>query len=223
MNAVNYSRQLEEIAAGIDPLTYKPRLLLHSCCAPCSSYCLVYLRKWFDITCFFYNPNITDAQEYDKRAKELKRLADTLNSPPEMAEAFADKYDFCCNAFDDCDLIKVIEGEYDSDAFFKLAHNLEDAPEGGERCRGCFGLRMSKSCEIAAEGKWDYVTTTLTISPLKNAALINEIGIKCAERFDVKWLPSDFKKKDGYKKSIELSAKYNLYRQNYCGCVYSIN
>lgn len=223
MNAVNYSRQLEEIAANINPSQYKPRLLLHSCCAPCSSYCLVYLRKWFDITCFFYNPNITDADEYEKRAEELKRLAKELNSSKEMCEAFPEKYSEGDIEFDGCDIIKVIEGTYDSDSFFEMAKGLEDVPEGRERCRGCFALRLSKACETASAGDFDYVTTSLTISPLKKAAVINEIGIKCAAAAGVKWLPSDFKKKDGYKKSIELSAKFNLYRQNYCGCIYSKN
>ena len=205
MNSINYQKELDKITEG---LTYRPRLLLHSCCAPCSSYCLVYLLHYFDITCFYFNPNITDRDEYEKRAAELKRLVDTLNE--EYAEVLS--------GFDP---IRVVINDHDPGVFVDAVkeQGLEGCSEGGERCAMCFRMRLEKTHEIAAAGGFDYFTTTLTISPLKNADMINRIGYDTADT--VMWLPSDFKKKDGYKKSIELSAKYDLYRQNYCGCIYS--
>lgn len=211
MNDVNYQKELDKIIAGLDDESVKPRLLLHSCCAPCSSYCLVYLREHFDITCFFYNPNITDVVEYFKRLSELERLATALNAETDGVP------------------IKVLDGGFKQEEFFTVVRGLENEPEGGLRCRECFTLRLKKTFEAACAGDFDYFTTTLTISPLKNARLINEIGFSLADD-DSKagtcgkllWLPSDFKKKGGYQQSIELSKKYDLYRQNYCGCCYSL-
>lgn len=207
MNRIDHRKELDTL---IDGLTDRPRLLLHSCCAPCSSYCLVYLLPHFDITCFYYNPNITDPDEYEKRASELERLADVLS------REYRDKV----QGFTP---ISVIRGEHEPDVFIDAVkkQNLEDCPEGGRRCEMCFSMRLQKAYEVAAAGGYDYFTTTLTISPLKNAQLINTIGYDIASGGDVMWLPSDFKKKDGYKQSIELSKRYGLYRQNYCGCEYS--
>lgn len=203
---VNYAKELDKIIRTLD---HRPKLLLHSCCAPCSSYCLIYLLEHFDITCFYYNPNITDAGEYEKRVAELRRLVDTLN----------DEYSLT----DSCS-IKIIEGDYEPDRFVRAAEegDLTSCPEGGERCRMCFGMRLGKTYEEACSEGFEYFTTTLTISPLKDAKLINSIGYTLSEGSDGPlWLPSDFKKNDGYKQSIELSRKYDLYRQNYCGCEYS--
>ena len=177
-----------------------PRLLLHSCCAPCSSSVLEYLSRYFDITLFYYNPNITPAEEYSKRVAELHRLVAEAEYP---------------------NPVEIIEGRYDSSEFFAIAKGLEDLPEGGERCYRCYRLRLEESAKAAVEGGFEYFTTTLSVSPYKNAAKLNAIGMEMAEKYGVKYLCSDFKKKEGYKRSIELSRQYNLYRQNYCGCVYS--
>lgn len=204
--------------------TNKPRLLLHSCCAPCSSYCLIYMRKWFDITCFFYNPNISDEGEYRKREEELVRLVNELNNDPICVadgELVTSKPDYPILP------ISVIRGDFEPGLFTDavVAAGLEECPERGERCRMCFGMRLAKTYREALSGGFDFFSTTLTISPLKDAALINEIGEKIAssdkEESPVKWLQSDFKKKNGYKISIELSRRYDLYRQNFCGCDYS--
>ena len=205
MNDISYQKELEKI---ISNLSYRPKLLLHSCCAPCSSYCLIYLLGHFDITCFYYNPNITDKKEYDKRIGELHRLIDAIN------KEYADSKVLTTP-------IGVIDGQYEPEEFLNRVEEagLASCPEGGKRCEMCFTLRLKKTHDTAAAGGFEYFTTTLTISPLKSAKLINNIGYGLAK--DVLWLPSDFKKKDGYKKSIELSAKYDLYRQNYCGCEYS--
>jgi len=203
---VNYAKELEKI---IDSLDKRPRLLLHCCCAPCSSYCLIYLLPHFDITCYYYNPNITDADEYNKRVTELKRLVAAINGEYSLTGSHQ---------------IAIIEGDYEPDRFIRAAQegDLTSCPEGGERCRMCFGMRLGKAYEEARSGDFGYFTTTLTISPLKDAKLINSIGYALSERSDGPlWLPSDFKKNDGYKQSIELSRKYDLYRQNYCGCEYS--
>lgn len=174
--------------------------MLHSCCAPCSSYVLEYLTQYFDVTVFYFNPNITPAEEYFKRVDEQKRLLSEAEYPHSV--------DF-------------IEGRYDSGEFFDISKGLEDLPEGGERCFKCYRLRLEEAARIAAEGEYDYFTTTLSVSPYKNAAKLNEIGEEMGKKYGVKYLYSDFKKKNGYKRSIELSLKYGLYRQNYCGCVYS--
>ncbi len=177
-----------------------PRLLLHSCCAPCSSSVLEYLSDHFDITLFYYNPNITPEEEYRKRVAELRRLVSEAQYP---------------------NSVKIIEGRYDSSEFFDIAGGLEDLPEGGERCFRCYRLRLEESAKAAAAGGFEYFTTTLSVSPYKNAAKLNAIGTELAKQYGVKYLLSDFKKKDGYRRSIELSARYGLYRQNYCGCIFS--
>ena len=177
--------------------------MMHSCCAPCSSYVLSYLAPYFDITVLYYNPNITDKDEYQKRKNEQIRL---------ISELLAENPDY---------RIDIADCDYDPNVFFGMAKGLEDCREGGERCFKCYRLRLGKAAEAAADGSFDYFCTTLTISPLKNAEKINEIGNELSEKYGVSFLPSDFKKKEGFKRSIELSKKYDLYRQNYCGCIYS--
>lgn len=204
MNRVNYQKKLdillEEISRNNASGKAAPRLFLHSCCAPCSSYVLEYLSDYFQITDFFYNPNIEPAGEYAYRESELRRLVSQMHPryPIEMAA-----------------------GRYDPAFFHAAVRGLENVPEGGERCFICYRLRMEETARRAAEGGYDFFTTTLSISPLKNAGKINEIGEELAEKYGVRHLPSDFKKKNGYLRSIELSKQYCLYRQNYCGCVYS--
>lgn len=217
MNKVrNYQKELDKITADIAKnVQYDgacaPTLFLHSCCAPCSSYVLEYLRKFFRITVFYYNPNITEDLEYRKRVAEQKRLImvynETLKQDPVGHQT--------------CYPIEIVEGSYEPERFYEIARGLEQCPEGGERCFACYGLRLRETAERAREGGYDYFTTTLTISPLKNAAKLNEIGERLAKAYGISWLPSDFKKKNGYKRSVELSREYELYRQDYCGCVYS--
>ena len=194
MNIINYQKELDKIIENIQRDGHRPSLLLHSCCAPCSSYCMEYLTQYFDITIYYYNPNITDEKEYRLRVEEQQRLIQEFSG------------------------IKFEEGPYDPESFYAIAEGLEMVPEGGERCFRCYELRLRQAVEAAKLGDYDYVTTTLTISPLKNSKKLNEIGQELAGE---NWLPSDFKKKNGYKRSVELSAQYDLYRQNYCGCVYS--
>ena len=197
-----------------------PTLLLHSCCAPCSSYCMAYLREYFDITVFYYNPNITEDAEYRHRVEEEKRLIAAYNQQVEnlaAGKALTGKPQVTANS----KKIRIIEGDYEPEKFVEIARGYEDCPEGGERCFRCFTLRLRKTAELAKELKFDYFTTTLTISPLKNAEKLNEIGEQMAKEYGITWLPSDFKKKEGYKQSIELSHEYDLYRQDYCGCGYS--
>ena len=191
---------MDELIKKLEETNEVPSLFLHSCCAPCSSYVFEYLSRYFDITDFYYNPNIYPKEEYNKRVAEIKRL---IEEQPH-------KHD-----------IKFLEGKYDPESFFEAAQGLETCPEGGERCRKCFELRLRETAKQAKYLKADYVTTTLTISPLKNADVLNEIGEKVCEEEGVRWLPSDFKKKGGYQRSIELSKEYDLYRQNYCGCIFS--
>ncbi|MCI8864918.1 MAG: epoxyqueuosine reductase QueH [Lachnospiraceae bacterium] len=200
MNKRNYQKELEKVMELNKGRGQVPRLFLHSCCAPCSSYVLEYLSPLFAVTVFYYNPNIFPAEEYEKRVEEQKRLIVSLSG--------AHAIDF-------------VAGEYEPDKFIRMAKGLEKEPEGGERCFRCYKLRMEEAARLAARGGYDYFTTTLTISPLKNAEKINEIGEQLAELYGVRHLPSDFKKKNGYRRSVELSAKYGLYRQNYCGCVFS--
>ena len=206
MNRRNYQKELEAELSNIEKEGRAPTLFLHSCCAPCSSYVLEYLRQYFDITVLYYNPNITEREEYEKRAAEQKRLIREMNE-----EADGD----CKNR------ILAEEGRYDPERFFAAAKGLELVPEGGERCFKCYEIRLRETARIAREQGFDYFTTTLTISPLKNADKLNEIGNRLAEEYGVAFLPSDFKKKNGYKRSVELSEKYGLYRQDYCGCVFS--
>lgn len=222
----NYQKELDKIIAELQAQDKVPTLLLHSCCAPCSSYVLEYLSQYFSITVFYYNPNITDAEEYHHRAEEQKRLIARL--PAVHPVSFA-------------------EGKYEPERFFEAVRGLEHIPEGGERCRKCFELRLSETAKLAAERGEDYFTTTLTISPLKNAEVLNEVGQQMATDYGKAdpesdenremnptmadcgegylsvpaYLPSDFKKREGYKRSIELSKIYGLYRQDYCGCVFS--
>ncbi|MCH5250120.1 MAG: epoxyqueuosine reductase QueH [Lachnospiraceae bacterium] len=216
MSAIrNYQKELDNIIEGLEKAEVKnpPELLLHSCCAPCSSYVLEYLRPFFKITVFYYNPNISMEPEYLKRVEEQKRLISAYN------EALRSdvQSELRCAAYP----IDIIEGDYEPDKFFEAAKGLESCPEGGERCFACYELRLRKTSQIATDGQYDYFTTTLTISPLKNAAKLNEIGEKLENECGINWLPSDFKKKGGYQRSIELSKEYQLYRQNYCGCIYS--
>ncbi len=203
---MNYQLELDKLINELqkkqtDAAYHVPRLLLHSCCAPCSSYVLEYLSQYFAITVLYYNPNIFPEEEYRKRVEEQKRLIAEL--PVKHPVSFA-------------------EGRYLPEEFFAVAKGLEDVPEGGERCRKCFRLRLEETARLAAEGKYDYYTTTLSISPLKNAQALNEIGQELAAVYEVPYLPSDFKKRGGYQRSIELSREYELYRQNFCGCVYSM-
>ena len=196
----NYQKELDSFIKDIREAGSKPRLLLHCCCAPCSSYVTEYLHEFFDITVFFYNPNITETAEYEKRKAELKRYLREVS--------FGDK-------------IAWIDADHDPDAFFEMAKGLEDEPERGKRCEGCFRLRLEKTARTAAEHGFTLFCTTLSISPHKNAELLMSVGEEIAERYGIRYLPSDFKKKGGYQRSIELSGEYGLYRQNYCGCVFS--
>lgn len=196
----NYQKELEKIIDKITEEERVPRLFLHSCCAPCSSYVLEYLSRYFSITLFFYNPNIFPEEEYGKRVEELRRMLQEMKLVHPVT---------------------LMEGTYRPQDFFDMAKGLEQVPEGGERCFRCYRLRMEEAARLAREGGYDYFTTTLSISPLKNAGKINEIGEEMAKLYQVPHLPSDFKKKNGYKRSVELSAEYGLYRQNYCGCIYS--
>lgn len=200
MNKENYQRELDQIIDHLQKEEKVPKLLMHSCCAPCSSYCLSYLAEYFHITIYYYNPNITEQAEYQKRVKEQQRLLGEL--PVKYPIAF-------------------VEGAYEPEVFLAMAKGMEQLPEGGERCFACYELRQRKAAEYAKEHHFDYFTTTLSVSPHKNAAKLNEIGLRLAQEYGIPYLVSDFKKKGGYLKSIELSAEYHLYRQDYCGCVYS--
>lgn len=200
MNRRNYQRELEAVIKENESKSRVPRLLLHSCCAPCSSYVLEYLSDYFEITVFYYNPNISPAEEYEKRAAEQQHLIRELPAKHP---------------------IHLVVGAYEPERFYAVSRGLEQVPEGGERCFRCFRLRLEEAAKMAAEGGFDYFAATLTISPLKNAQKLNEIGEELSELYKVEHLPSDFKKKNGYKRSVELSALYGLYRQNYCGCVFS--
>ena len=198
MNKINFQKELDKI---IDNLNGEvPKLFLHSCCAPCSSYTLEYLSNYFDITVYYFNPNISPKEEFDKRFAEQKRLIDELPAKHP---------------------IKLVLGKYDYNDFLSIAKGYENIPEGGERCFRCYRMRLESTAKLAKEQGFDYFCTTLSISPLKNSQKINEIGYEVAEKYGIKWLPSDFKKKEGYKRSIELSREYQLYRQNFCGCVFS--
>ena len=215
MNKVNYSKELDKKIDEYRESGKFPRLLLHACCAPCSSYCLELLREYFDVTVFFYNPNITESEEYHKRVEEEKRLIGEYNR--QVEEGIFEGMNSTAGAR----RIEIIEGAYEPSEFLEIVRGLEDCPEGGERCRKCFELRLRETAKVAAERGFDLMTTTLTISPLKNADVLNEVGQQAAAEFGVEFLPSDFKKKNGYKRSIELSHKFGLYRQDYCGCGFS--
>ena len=196
----NYQKELEKLIEKQQRDGEKPSLLLHSCCAPCSSYVLEYLAPYFNICDFYYNPNISPKKEYEDRKEELVRLIREMGLSTQVT---------------------FLEGTYKPEDFFAMAKGMEDLPEGGERCFKCYEMRLRESAKIAKEQGAEYFATTLTISPLKNAQKLNEIGERLAEEYGVKYLPSDFKKKNGYKRSVELSAQYELYRQKYCGCVFS--
>lgn len=197
MQKINYQKELERITESLGG--ERKKLLLHSCCAPCSSYVLEYLTKYFDITVYYYNPNIYPKEEFYKRAEEQRRLV--------------------------CDMqargCSVIEEKFDENEFYSAVAGYEKEKEGGERCFKCYELRLEKTAQYAKQHGFDYFCTTLSISPLKNAQKLNELGKKISARYGIDYLYSDFKKKNGYKRSIELSKIYNLYRQDYCGCVFS--
>ena len=193
----NYQLKLDDILANLDG---PKRLLLHSCCAPCSSYVIEYLSNYFYITVIYYNPNIEPKEEYEKRKNEEIKFI----------KEFKTKYP-----------VDMIDADYDNSKYHEVIKGLEDEPEGGARCSKCFILRMEKAVSEAKNRGYDYFGTTLTVSPYKNSQLLNDIGAFLEKKYDIKYLYSDFKKREGYKRSIELSKEYNLYRQHYCGCIYS--
>lgn len=231
-NKINYQKELEKV---LDKEKERvPTLLLHSCCAPCSSYVLEYLAQYFSITVFYYNPNIYPEAEYEKRVEEQQRLIREMNAKNQPAYDEIRRQENIQNAAEGVEAkkasgqnrkeyheIRFLAGQFDPQEFYHAVKGLEKIPEGGERCHACFRLRLAEAAKIAKEGNYDYVTTTLTISPLKNASVLNVIGREAADACGVAWLPSDFKKKNGYRRSVELSAEYGLYRQDYCGCVFS--
>lgn len=197
---MNYQKELEKLISNLEKEEKVPKLLLHSCCAPCSSYVLEYLSNYFEITVFYYNPNIFPENEYTKRILEQQMLIQDM----EMKHP-----------------VSFIAGNYDREKFYEIAAGLEHLEEGGERCFKCYELRLEESARIALAGGFDYFTTTLSISPMKNAEKLNEIGVQVGKKYGISYLQSDFKKKNGYKRSIELSKIYGLYRQDYCGCEFS--
>ncbi len=200
MNKINYQKELDKIILNITKSSALPRLMLHSCCAPCSSYVIEYLNPYFNITVLYYNPNISPVEEYEKRKAEQIRFI---------------------KEFDSVNPVHICDCDYDGKKYEEAIKGLENEPEGGLRCVKCFYLRLEETAKTAKKLNFDYFCTTLSISPLKNAELLNKIGKNLSEKYDIKYLPSDFKKREGYKRSVELSKKYNLYRQNFCGCVYS--
>ena len=197
---MNYQKELDKTLEQLEKEAKVPTLLLHSCCAPCSSYVLEYLSQYFQITVFYYNPNIYPESEYTKRILEQQTLIGQMKS----------KYP-----------VSFMAGAYDKERFYAMAEGMETLKEGGARCMKCYELRLREAAEVAKKGNFDYFTTTLSISPMKNAVKLNEIGMRLAEEYQVAYLLSDFKKKNGYKRSIELSKEYGLYRQDYCGCEFS--
>lgn len=197
---INYQKVLDETIQKLVKENKVPKLLLHSCCAPCSSYVIEYLSNYFEITVYYYNPNIDEQEEYIKRAKEQQRLTSQLPT----------KYP-----------VQFVEGPYDVAAYTHKTKTLAEEKEGGARCFLCYGMRLNKTAEYAGAHGYDYFATTLTISPMKNATKLNEIGLKLAEQQGIMYLQSDFKKREGFKRSVELSETYDLYRQDYCGCSYS--
>ena len=197
---MNYQKELDKLISNLQKEKKVPKLLLHSCCAPCSSYVLEYLSDYFEITVFYYNPNIFPESEYTKRILEQQMLLQDMKV----------KYP-----------VSFLAGGYERNRFYEIARGLEHLKEGGERCFKCYELRLEEAAKIAQEGEFDYFTTTLSISPMKNAEKLNEIGNKVGAKYGVSYLQSDFKKKNGYKRSIELSKEFGLYRQDYCGCEFS--
>ena len=197
----NHDKLLQNIIKQHASLGEVPRLLLHSCCAPCSSYVIEYLSDYFYITILYYNPNISPLEEYEKRKAEQIRLIHSMKC----------RY-----------RVDILDCDYDNDLYEKAVCGLENEPERGSRCTVCFNLRIGKTAQIACDSGYDYFGTTLTVSPYKNASLINSIGHEFEKQYGVSFLVSDFKKRNGYQRSIELSHQYGLYRQNYCGCRYSL-
>ena len=193
---MNYQKELDKLISNLEKEGKVPRLLLHSCCAPCSSYVLEYLSDYFEITVFYYNPNIFPESEYTKRILEQQMLIQDMNVKHPVS---------------------FLAGSYERERFYEIAKGLEHLKEGGDRCFKCYELRLEEAAKIATEGEFDYFTTTLSISPMKNAEKLNEIGNKVGVKYGVSYLQSDFKKKNGYKRSIELSKEFGLYRQDYCG------
>ena len=198
---VNYQKELEKLLKQLGEEQRVPSLMIHSCCAPCSSYVLEYLSEYFKITIFYYNPNIYPESEYTKRILEQQKLIRDM------------KFRYP---------VSFLAGKYDKEKFYEMAAGMEDLKEGGARCMKCYELRLTETARQAVAGEFDYFTTTLSISPMKNAQKLNEIGVHVGEEYGVKYLVSDFKKKNGYKRSIELSKEYGLYRQDYCGCEFSM-
>lgn len=197
---VNYERLLDELIRRLEKSGEVPTLFLHCCCAPCSSYVLEYLSKYFRITTFYYNPNIFPQEEYAHRVAELKRFV----------SEFPTKYP-----------VEFLEGAYEPERYYEAVRGLEREREGGARCRKCFELRLGEAARMAKSLNFDYFTTTLSISPMKNAAVLNEVGEAMAEKYGVRHLPANFKRKGGFLRSTELSKEYGLYRQDFCGCVFS--
>ncbi|MDE7192955.1 MAG: epoxyqueuosine reductase QueH [Oscillospiraceae bacterium] len=197
MEKINYQKRLDKL---LETLERTPTLLMHSCCAPCSSYCIEYLSQFFSITLLYYNPNISPAEEFAKRSAELERLVREMpvKNP-----------------------VKAVIDRYDPTRFLNAVNGLENAPEGGERCFICYRLRLERAAQYASEHGFDYFCSTLSISPRKNCDKLNSIGEELSEIYSVKHLPNDFKKRNGFKRSVELSEQYGLYRQNYCGCAFS--
>jgi len=197
----NYQSELDKIIEKLILSKEVPKLLLHSCCAPCSSYVLEYLSQYFEITVLYYNPNIYPDEEYKKRVAEQKEF---IGQMPSVHS------------------IDFVEGVFDKEHFYELVRGYESCPEGQERCAICYRMRLETTVKLASEKRMHYFCSTLSISPLKNAGILNEIGEELSKTYGIAWLPSDFKKKNGYQRSIEISRQYGLYRQNYCGCVFSI-
>lgn len=198
MENINYQKKLDRLLESLGENI--PSLLLHSCCAPCSSYCIEYLSQYFRITLLYYNPNISPKEEFAKRSAELKRLVSEMSVQ---------------------NPINVIIDDYDPNDFLSAVKGLENISEGGERCFKCYRLRLERAARYASEGGFDYFCSTLSISPHKNCGKLNEIGEELSEIYAVRHLPNDFKKRNGYKRSVELSEQYGLYRQDYCGCAFS--
>lgn len=215
MNKRNYAKELENKISEFQKEGIYPKLLLHACCAPCSSHCLEYLRQYFDITVFYYNPNIMNEPEYRKRVEEEKRLIAEYNKQVETENFEGMNSDASARK------IEIIEGDYIVSDYLNAVRGLENCSEGGDRCTRCFELRLEESARIAKENGFEFFTTTLTISPLKDAERLNRIGDEMGNKYGVSFLPSDFKKKEGYKRSIELSHMFDLYRQDFCGCEFS--
>lgn len=200
-NNINYQKELDKLIEKITAEAYTPSLILHSCCAPCSSYVIEYLSDFFNITVFYYNPNLYPDEEYAKRSQEQKKLIENIKTKNKVS---------------------FLQGDFEKDEFYALCKGLENEPECGLRCLKCYELRLSKTAKKAQFLNADYFATTLTISPMKRASDINNIGEKISKNLGIKYLASDFKKKNGYKRSTELSNEYGIYRQDYCGCIFSV-